>query len=103
MPKGYWIAHVHADDPANFTSDAYQAYVAGAGPMFVKYNARFLARGGEFISAEGDDLGSRHVVIEFPSLEAAKACYNSPEYQEARKNRTPISKGTIVLIEGIED
>lgn len=102
MPKGYWIAHVSSDNADNFTSDAYKAYVAGAAPMFEKYGATFLARGGEYISAEGQDMGSRHVVIEFPSLEAAKDCYDSPEYQEARKNRTPISNGTIVLIEGID-
>ena len=103
MSKAYWIAHVGTDDPENFTSEAYQAYVSGAGPMFQKHNARFLARGGDFVLAEGEDLGARHVVIEFPSLEAAKACYNSPEYQDARKNRTPISNATIMLVEGLED
>ena len=102
MPKAYWIAHVGADDAENFKSDAYQAYVSGAGPVFQEYNAKFLARGGGFVLAEGQDLGSRHVVIEFPSLEAAKACYNSPVYQEARKNRTPISNATIMLVEGLD-
>ena len=100
MPKGYWIAHVSAQDASIFTSDAYQAYVAGAAPMFQKYGAKFLARGGDFVNAEGEDMGSRHVVIEFPSLEDAKACYNSPEYQAARENRAPISNGTIILVEG---
>ena len=103
MPKAYWVAHVASDDPDNFKSDAYQAYVSGAAPMFAKHKAKFLARGGEFVLMEGDDLGPRHVVIEFPSLEEAKACYNSPEYQEARKNRTPISNATIMLLEGLDD
>ena len=31
---------------------------------------------------EGDALPPRTVVLEFPSVEAAKAWYNSPEYQE---------------------
>lgn len=100
MPKGYWIAHVGSDDPANFTSDAYKAYVAGAARMFEKYNAKFLARGGDYHNGEGQDMGSRHVVIEFPSLADAKACYNSEEYQAARKHREPISNGTIILVEG---
>jgi uncharacterized protein (DUF1330 family) len=46
------------------------------------------------------DIGTRHVVIEFDSLETAKACYNSPAYQEARKHRTAVSTGVIILLEG---
>lgn len=103
MPKGYWIAHVGTDDPANFTSDAYQAYVSGAGPVFQQYNAKFLARGGSFVMAEGDDMGSRHVVIEFASLDDAKACYNSEAYTAAKKHRTAISNAKIILVEGLAD
>ncbi len=103
MPKAYWIAHVGADDPASFTSDAYKSYVEGAGPVFKEYNARFLARGGSFTTAEGDDLGSRHVVIEFPSLEDAKACYQSETYSKAKAHRVAVSNAHIILIEGIED
>ncbi len=102
MPKGYWIAHVNAEDASSFTSDAYQAYVAGAGPCFKKYNATFLARGGDFFTAEGDDLGSRHVVIEFASLEDAKSCYNSEAYQNAKKHRTAVSNASITLLEGFD-
>ncbi len=102
MPKGYWIAHVSAEDSSSFSSDAYKAYVAGAGPVFAEYNARFLARGGPFVLAEGEDLGARHVVIEFASLEDAKSCYNSDTYQEAKKNRTAVSNASIILLEGID-
>ena len=100
MPKAYWIAHVGSDDPSSFTSDNYKAYVSGAAPCFEKYNARFLARGGDFVVAEGQDLGSRHVVIEFESLAQAKECYHSDAYQEARKHRTAVSQATILLVEG---
>ena len=102
MPKGYWIAHVTAEDADSFISEAYQAYVAGARPMFEKYNGKFLARGGEFVQVEGNDLGSRHVVIEFASLEDAKSCYNSKTYQDAKKHRTAISNASIVLLEGFD-
>lgn len=102
MGKGYWIAHVGAQDAASFSSDAYAAYVAGARPAFEQRGAKFLVRGGEHQTVEGDDLGSRHVVIEFESLEAAKDCYNSPEYQEAKKHRTAVSNATIILVEGLD-
>ena len=103
MAKGYWVAHVGSDDPSNFGSDTYQAYVSGAAPCFQKYNAKFLARGGDYVIAEGDDLGTRHVVAEFASLDDAKACYNSDEYQQARKHRTAVSNATIILMEGLAD
>lgn len=102
MPKAYWIAHVAADDASGFQSDSYKAYVSGAGPVFQKYKAKFLARGGSSVIAEGQDLGSRHVVIEFQSLEDARACYHSDAYQEARTHRTEVSNATIILVEGLD-
>lgn len=103
MPKGYWIAHVSAEDPSNFASEAYQSYVSGARPAFEKFNATFLARGGDFVQMEGNDLGPRHVVIEFASLEDAKACYNSDIYAEAKKHRMAVSNATILLMEGLDN
>ncbi len=102
MPKGYWIAHVGADDKKAFSSDEYTAYVEGAGPSFVEYNGKFLARGGAFELVEGRNIGTRHVVIEFPSLDDAKACYNSDAYTQAKQHRRAVSKATIVLLEGFD-
>ena len=51
---------------------------------------------------EGDLAGRRHVVIEFDSYEAAKACYDSPEYRAALKIREQASTGDLVIIEGYE-
>ena len=102
MPKAYWIAHVGADDASNFQSDAYKAYVEGARPAFEAHNASFLARGGDFVLAEGADLGSRHVVIEFESLDAAKNCYHSDIYENAKPHRQAVSNATLILLEGID-
>lgn len=102
MAKGYWIAHVAANDDDAFSSDAYQSYVAGAAPSFREHGGTFLARGGAYEQMEGNDLGSRHVVIEFPSLDAAKACYNSDTYQTALKHRTSVSAAHIILMEGFD-
>jgi uncharacterized protein (DUF1330 family) len=96
MPKGYWIAHVTVDDP-----QAYEEYRARNGAAFAKYGGKFLVRGGRHETPEGS-LRPRHVVIEFPSYEAALACYRSPEYVEASKYRLPVSKGDFVVIEGYD-
>jgi uncharacterized protein (DUF1330 family) len=95
MPKAYWIARVTVTDP-----EQYRLYAEAAPKAFAKYGARILARGGRFHQAEGDGR-PRNVVIEFPSLEDAIACYNSSEYQEARKNRLGAGAAEIVLVEGV--
>jgi uncharacterized protein (DUF1330 family) len=42
------------------------------------------------------------VVIEFDSLEAAKAYYHSPEYQAAIKKREGAGTAEIIAVEGVE-
>ena len=42
----------------------------------------------------------RSVVIEFPSLEAAQACYDSPGYQAAKALREPVSAADVIIVEG---
>lgn len=94
MAKGYWIAHVNVRDP-----ERYKDYVSTAKPAFERFEARFLARGGAFENLEGREF-ARNVVIEFPSLQAALDCYNSPEYQAAKAIRVTVADGEIVVVEG---
>jgi len=95
MPKAYWIAHVTVSEP-----EPYGLYAKGATEVFEKYGAKVLARGGEIVSLEGESR-PRNVVIEFESLEAAQACYDSPEYQAARKFRIGAGEAQIMLLEGV--
>ena len=96
MAKGYWVGHVTVTDP-----EAYKAYVAANAKAFSKYGARFLVRGGQYASVEGM-ARQRHVVIEFPSYEAALACYHSPEYREALRLREPASEADLIVVEGYD-
>lgn len=96
MTKGYWVAHVDVNDP-----DVYQRYVAANAAPFAKFGARFLVRGGPRDVVEGA-ARARTVVIEFPSLEQARACYHSPEYQAAKALRDPVSTGDLVIIGGYD-
>jgi len=95
MPKGYWIAHVTVTDP-----DQYRFYAEAAPAAFKKYGATILARGGACRQMEGEGR-PRNVVIEFPSLQAAIDCYNSPEYQAAKARRQGAGIAEIVLVEGV--
>lgn len=94
MPKGYWVATVDVRD-----EDAYAAYRAANAAPFAKYGARFIVRGGPFEQREGSTK-SRVVVIEFDSIQTARACYDSPEYQAAKALRDPVADGDLVIIEG---
>jgi uncharacterized protein (DUF1330 family) len=95
MAKTYWIARVDVSDP-----ETYKKYVETGKPAFERHNAKFLARGGRTEVLEGKGR-ARNVVIEFPSMEEALACYNSPEYTAARAIRRTVSEGEFVLVEGI--
>jgi len=97
MPKGYWIAHVEISDP-----ERYALYVDGAKDVFGRYGGRFLARGGAYEEVEGALGRARHVVIEFPSLQAARDCYHSPDYQAAKAHRLPAATATVTLVEGVD-
>lgn len=94
MAKGYWIAHVNVRD-----AERYKDYVSTAKPAFERYGANFLARGGAYQTLEGREF-ARNVVIEFPSLQAALDCYNSPEYQAAKAIRVTVADGEITIVEG---
>ena len=60
-----------------------------------------MARGGKTEVLEGK-ARARNVIIEFPSMEEALACYHSPEYTAARAIRQTVSEGEFVLVEGVE-
>jgi len=59
----------------------------------------FLARpGGELLTVEGDEVDVA-VVLEFESVEAAKAWYYSPGYQTALKHRLGTARSRAVIVE----
>ncbi len=94
----YLIARFDMTDPER-AAEAYKKYVAEAGPAYEAHGARFLVRGGTAHPLEGE-ARTRNVVIEFPSLDEARACYGSETYQKARAHRQPVAEGEIVLVQG---
>jgi uncharacterized protein (DUF1330 family) len=96
MAKAYWVAHVDVHN-----QDGYQPYAAANPGIFKKFGGRFVVRGGKGENIEGQSR-ARTVVIEFPDYATAMACYNSPEYQENIKRRTPHSTADLVIVEGYD-
>ena len=94
--KGYVIVQVaEIHDP-----QAYASYRPLAGKTVADHCGTFLVRGGTAERLEGEGECGRNVVLEFPSLSAAKAWYHSPEYQEALKIRLAASTGSLIIVEG---
>jgi uncharacterized protein (DUF1330 family) len=76
--SAYWISvYRETIDEAKLA-----AYAALAGPALTGAGGTFLARGlPEQVYEAGEQ--TRTVLIEFPSVEAARAAHDSPAYQEA--------------------
>lgn len=96
MPKGYIIGHITVRDP-----EAYKEYVEKDTPILTGLGGRFIVRGGRCEVMEGE-VHQRHVVIEFPSYDAALAAYNDPDYQEVMKIRQRTADSVILVVEGHE-
>lgn len=95
MPTALWIAHVTVTD-----AQAYGLYAKGATEAIAAHGGVFLARGGRYVQLEGSDR-ARNVVARFPSLEAAEACYRSPEYQAALTHAKGAAVRDLVVVEEV--
>jgi uncharacterized protein (DUF1330 family) len=91
----YWIGRVNV-----INQEGVAEYAKRAGPVILKHGGRFLARGGNLVTLEGKEY-SRNVIIEFPSLDQAVGCYNSPEYQEAAVFLKGAAEREVCVVEGV--
>ncbi len=96
MPKGYIIGHITVQN-----ADVYREYIERDTPILLALGGRFVVRGGQAQVMEGTTL-SRHVVIEFPSYEAALKAYHDPAYQEVAEIRRRSAESIIIVVEGID-
>ncbi|MCC7546997.1 MAG: DUF1330 domain-containing protein [Burkholderiales bacterium] len=95
MPA-YLISTIDIHDPAGYA--AYRALVA---PVLAQYGGRFLVRGGTIHPLEGSWLPRRVVVVEFDSVEQARAFDSAPEYAQAKAIRHRTSTSSVIVVEGV--
>jgi len=94
MAKAYIVASIDVTDP-----DAYQLYVAGAVKVTERTGGKLLVSGGRTESIEGK-LNNRIVVIEFESIEAARAA--AAGYTALRHTRgSAAADYDSVIVEGV--
>lgn len=94
MPA-YFIADLDVHDQGT-----YERYRPIAASTIAAHGGRFIVRGGAIEPMEGGWTSKRIVIVEFPTMAAAKAWYESPEYQEGLKLRVAASTGRAILVEG---
>lgn len=91
--KVYYINSYDITDP-----QLYSEYAPAALPVMHRYGAVVMAADVNGIAVEGSPR-TMNAVIQFPSEEAAMACYNDPEYQAAREIRwRSTANCTMVLV-----
>jgi uncharacterized protein (DUF1330 family) len=95
MPA-YLIFDIHVTDP-----EGYEPYRQRAAGIIEAHGGRYLVRGGEHETVEGEWDADRVVVVEFDSVEQAKAAYASPEYQEIAPIRQGASESKALLVQGV--
>lgn len=88
----YFIAQYVVND-----ADLYREYQAGAGPTIQAHGAELVAFDVAAESVEGTAPGPQTVILKFESTEAAKAWYNSEEYQAVVGKRLAASSGFAVI------
>lgn len=92
----YVIADVAIEDPVE-----YEEYKKMVPATLAAYGGRFLARGGEVAVLEGAWRPNRLVILEFESVERAKAWWASEEYRAAKALRQRTSTGSLVVVAGV--
>ncbi len=77
-------------------------YAKLAREILPKYGAKYLARSQQNMLLEGDGaVPCCMAILEFPSMDAVKRWYDSPENREAAKVRQRGAKFRLVAIEGL--
>ena len=91
----YLVVDARSSDPERMAEYRRLAQIAVAA-----YGGRYLVRGAAYETLEGIWQPQRLVVLEFPSMEAARKFYDSPEYVAARAARAGVSDFDVLLVEG---
>ena len=92
----YVIVDIEVNDP-----EGYKEYAKLAPDTVKLYGGKYIARGGQNETLEGEWQAKRLVILEFPSVEQAKNWVNSPEYAPIRAMRHKYAHSNMVVVEGV--
>ncbi|MBL7871557.1 MAG: DUF1330 domain-containing protein [Cyclobacteriaceae bacterium] len=96
MPA-YVVVEVDVHNPTEY--EDYKKLTPGS---LKNFQGKFIVRGGKTETLEGDWSPKRFVMLEFPSIELAKAWWASEEYAPAKALRQRTSSTKMIVVEGFE-
>jgi uncharacterized protein (DUF1330 family) len=94
--SAYVIVDIDIHDVATY--DRYKALVP---PTIAAYDGRYLVRGGEVETLEGDWRPARVVLLEFPSAERAHAWWSAPEATHIKALRQSSARTRMIIVDGV--
>jgi uncharacterized protein (DUF1330 family) len=93
--KGYFVVNARVVDQQILDS-----YLTSIGTSIEDHGGKIIVATNDAVTVEGEPEGQRLVVLEFPSVEAVQAWYNSPEYTGPKALRLQATAGIALLAEG---
>ena len=93
--SAYLVGDIEVTD-----SEQYSTYASGVPETVAAFGGKYLVRGVSGEVLEGSWDPKRLVVLEFESMEQAKAWYDSPEYADLKKLRQSASIGKLIFASG---
>jgi uncharacterized protein (DUF1330 family) len=95
--RAYIVVEIDIHDPTT-----YERYKGMAPSSIAQYGGKYLVRGAKTTTLEGGWDPKRFVILEFPTADAAKKWWSSPEYAPAKAIRQKSSTTDMILVEGPE-
>jgi uncharacterized protein (DUF1330 family) len=96
LMAAYVIVDVTISDPV-----VYAQYRQHTPAAIAAHGGRFVVRGGQVETLEGDWSPERIVVLEFDSVDLAKAWWSSVEYAPAKALRQKSARTRMIVVEGV--
>ena len=79
----------------------YEEYKKLTPAAIAAFNGRFVVRGGQTTTLEGDWNPERIVILEFPTIQRANEWCNSELYNKAKEIRQRAAKTKMIIVEGV--
>jgi uncharacterized protein (DUF1330 family) len=81
--------------------ERYEEYKQLTPSAIAAYGGKFVVRGGQTETLEGEWQPQRVVVLEFPSQERAKEWWHSAEYSRAKAIRQSCATTNMIVVQGV--
>ena len=95
--SAYVIGQISIEDKTR-----YETYVNAFADVFAKFNGRVLSNDENPQLLEGDWMGDKVVLMEFPTEGEALAWINSPEYQLIAEDRKAGAETVALMVKGFK-